>query len=73
MACCGLRKHPPPAHWKHIGPFYYDPKVIHQRQVRRLQEISRFFDTETMQRLLIPVATASFDVSLRLRSALPRV
>ena len=60
------RKSAPPADWASIGPFFYNPQLIHRRQVRRLQEIAKFFDQETMSRLLIPVATATFDVSLRL-------
>ena len=39
---------------------------MHQRQLRRLKEIVGFFNESIMIRLLIPVATATFDVSLRL-------
>ena len=56
----------PTASWKHLGPFYFDPARVLPRQIRRLAEISSFFDESTLLRLLVPVATATFDVSLRL-------
>ena len=49
-----------------IGPFYYDPRRVHPRLVWRLAEIAGFFDEATLVRMLVPVATANFDVSLRL-------
>jgi hypothetical protein len=55
-----------PGAWPSVGPFHYDGARVHQRQVRRLQEIASFYDEATLLRLLVPVATASFDVSLRL-------
>ena len=56
----------PPPHWVCVGRFYYDPKKLHLRQVQRLQEIAAFYDDHTVHRLLVPVAKAEFDVSLRL-------
>ena len=56
----------PTSSLKSLGPFYYDEDRVHPRQIRRLAEISSFFDESTMLRLLVPVATATFDVSLRL-------
>ena len=58
-------KSPSPS-WKTIGVFSYDPAKVHPRQVRRLTEIAPYFDEATLLRLLVPVATATFDVSLRL-------
>ena len=49
-----------------VGPFYYNPQVTHQRLIRRLKEIVSFFDEATIIRMLVPVATANFDISLRL-------
>ena len=54
------------ASWDSIGLFYFDAKRVHQRQLRRLREIASFFDDGALARLLVPVATATFDVSLRL-------
>lgn len=56
----------PESNWKCIGPFHYDPSKLHARQLRRLQEILPFYTDATIARLLMPVATATFDVSLRL-------
>jgi hypothetical protein len=56
----------PPEHWSCCGRFRFDDKQVHLRQVRRLSEIIPFYDAGTTMRLLIPVVTASFDVSLRL-------
>lgn len=49
-----------------IGPFRYNPARVHARLLRRLAEIAPFFDEGTMVRMLVPIAKASFDVSLRL-------
>ena len=40
--------------------------IQHARQVRRLQDIATYFDADAVRRLLLPVATATFDISLRL-------
>ncbi len=57
---------PPPADWRHVGIFRYDPQRIHPRQIRRLHEIAGFFTETNVTRILVPVAKAEFDVSLRL-------
>lgn len=62
----GVKEGPPPADWRHVGIFYYDPERIHPRQIRRLQEIAGFFTETNVTRILVPVAKAEFDVSLRL-------
>lgn len=49
-----------------IGPFHYNPVRVHARLLRRLSEIAPFFDERTIVRMLVPIAKASFDVSLRL-------
>jgi len=49
-----------------VGAFSFDPSRVHARQVRRLVEIAPFFNNATILRMLVPVATATFDVSLRL-------
>ena len=56
----------PPESWTKVGGFYLDPRCVHPRQVRRLQEIAPYYDEARKQSLLIPVALATFDVSLRL-------
>ena len=55
----------PPRH-ECVGIFQFDAMHVHPRQVRRLREIAAYFDAATVLRLLVPVATASFDISLRL-------
>ena len=49
-----------------VGPFHYNPARVHPRLIRRLYEIAPFFDESTITSMLVPVATATFDVSLRL-------
>lgn len=49
-----------------VGIFLVNTARIHARQVRRLREIAAYFDEPTVLRLLVPVATATFDISLRL-------
>ena len=49
-----------------IGIFRVDASRVHPRQIRRLREIVAYFDEAAVLRLLVPVATASFDISLRL-------
>ena len=49
-----------------VGAFYYDPAHVHPRLIRRLHEIAPFFNESTIVSMLVPVATATFDVSLRL-------
>lgn len=49
-----------------IGIFRVDAARVHPRQLRRLRDIAAYFDETTVLRLLVPVATASFDISLRL-------
>ena len=56
----------PEDHWKTVGRFAYDPLKLHQRQIRQLHKIASFFTDDVVERLLKPVANASFDVSLRL-------
>uniref|UniRef100_A0A6C0C057 Uncharacterized protein n=1 Tax=viral metagenome TaxID=1070528 RepID=A0A6C0C057_9ZZZZ len=49
-----------------VGAFHYNPSRLHPRLVRRLREIASYFDESTITSMLVPVASASFDVSLRL-------
>ena len=49
-----------------IGPFKGEAIHLHPRQLQRLREIAPFFTPEKIREILLPVATASFDVSLRL-------
>ena len=57
---------PPPDEWQRAGIFWYDRQRVHPRQARRLFEIASYFDEHVTTRLLVPVVTATFDVSLRL-------
>ena len=56
----------PGTNWKYIGRFAYDPTKLLQRQIRQLHKISFYYTDEIVERLLEPVANASFDISLRL-------
>ena len=47
------------------GPFYYDPARLHPRQAERLLEIAPYFTDDVLKEVLVPVATQTFDVSLR--------
>ena len=49
----------------HAGAFFYDARRLHPRQVERLHEIAPYFTVEVMRDVLVPVATQTFDVSLR--------
>lgn len=62
----GGRSSPPPQHWQKVGIFYYDADRLHPRQVQRLQEIRSYFTSTKVNSILMPVAKAEFDVSLRL-------
>lgn len=51
---------------KFIGRFSFVVGTVHLRQQQRLQEICDFFDAAVTERLLVPVATQEFSISLRL-------
>ncbi len=57
---------PPSVVWHTAGKFRYAEGSLHARQERRLHEIAAYFDDAALLRLLLPVATSKFDVSLRL-------
>ena len=56
----------PSSNWEYIGKFAYDPAKLHQRQIRQLCKISSWFTDDIVENLLLPVANATFDISLRL-------
>jgi hypothetical protein len=49
-----------------VGRFWYAKGSIPPAKEQRLREIHGFFDEEVTRRLLVPVATQTFGVSLRL-------
>ena len=49
-----------------VGRFFYDPKKIQPRQIRRLHEIASFYDDEVCCGVLVPMVTQTMDISLRM-------
>jgi hypothetical protein len=49
-----------------MGRFSFRAGSVHARQKQRLCEIHDFFDEEVMERLLVPIVTQQFSISLRL-------
>jgi len=49
-----------------VGRFWFKGGTLHPRQEMRLREICAYFSDEVTRRLLVPVATQEYAVSLRL-------
>ena len=47
------------------GDFYYNGGRLHPRQIERLKELAPYFSEALQRDVLVPVATQTFDVSLR--------
>lgn len=52
--------------FEEIGRFFFAAGAVHPRQKQRLREISGFFNEAVLNRLLLPVATQEYAISLRL-------